>query len=138
MAGDEAVVGVIPHLKHKRGFLKYESCDVVVTNHRLLIALQAQGNPKVGDDALAADRYRAMDAEAIISETPENLAIVAGEIKRIRVERGGGGDVDTSGGPDRLIVKSDDGKHVFTFGTKSITAAEAKSILKEALGEIVR
>jgi len=28
----------------------------------------------------------------------------AGEIERIQVERGGG-DIDTSGGPDRLIIK---------------------------------
>ena len=61
----------------------------------------------------------------------------AGEIERIQVERGGG-DIDTSGGPDRLIIKSTAEKHVFTFGTKSIFAKEARALLKEAFGEVVK
>jgi len=60
----------------------------------------------------------------------------AGEIERIQVERSGG-DIDTSGGPDRLIIKSTTGKHVFTFGKKSILAKEAKAILNGAFGEVV-
>jgi len=31
----EQIVGIIPDLKHKKGFLKYEPCNVVVTASRL-------------------------------------------------------------------------------------------------------
>lgn len=61
----------------------------------------------------------------------------AGEIERIQVERGGG-TIDTSGGPDRLIIKSTAGKHVFTFGTKSISAKEARAILSKAFRDVIK
>jgi len=79
-----------------------------------------------------------MTTDAILAETPGNLAIPADEIKRIRVERGSGGDIEISGGPDRLIVKTTSGKHLFTFGSKSIPAKEAKSIVEQALDESLR
>jgi len=79
-----------------------------------------------------------MAIEDILSETEGNFAIDASGIKRLRVERGPGGDIDTPGGPDRLIIKSTTGKHVFTFGTKSISAKEARALLKEAFGEVVK
>ena len=89
-------------------------------------------------DTSAEEKYRGMAIEAILSETEGNLAIDASGIKRLHVERGAGGDIEVSGGPDRLIIKSTAGKHVFTFGTKSISAKEAKAILKEAFGEVVK
>jgi hypothetical protein len=35
--------------------------------------------------------------------------------------------------PDRLILKTATGKEVFTFGTKSLSAKEAKALLEHAL-----
>ena len=133
----EQIVGIIPDLKHKKGFLKYESCNVVVTASRLIVTIMTKELRKSLDDTLLDQKYRAMTMDAILAETQGNLAIPAEEIKRIRVERGSGGDIEVSGGPDRLIVKTTSGKHLFTFGSKSIPAKEAKSILKEAFGKIL-
>ena len=133
----EQIVGIIPDLKHKKGFLKYESCNVIVTGSRLVVAIMTKQMRKSLGDTPLDQKYRGMTADAILAETPGNLAIPADEIKRIRVERGSGGDIEVSGGPDRLIVKTTSGKHLFTFGSKSIPPKQTRSILKEAFGEIL-
>jgi len=134
----EQIVGIIPDLKHKKGFLKYEGCNVIVTSNRLIVAIMTKDMRKSSGDIPLDQKYRGMTMDAILAETQGNFAIPAEEIKRIRVERGSGGDIEVSGGPDRLIVKTTSGKHVFTFGKKSIAAKEAKAILKEAFGEVVK
>ena len=131
----EQVVGVIPYLSHKKGFLKYESCDVIVTNNRLIVAIAAKAMRKEPRGTSPVEKYQAMAPDAILSETDDNFAFDGSQIKRIWVERGAGGDLETSGGPDRLIVRTTDQKHVFTFGTKSISTKDAKAILKQAFGE---
>jgi len=136
--GSEQIVGIIPDLKHKKGFLKYEGCNVIVTGNRLIVAIMTKDMRKSSGDIPLDQKYRGMAIEDILSETEGNFAIPAEEIKRIRVERGSGGDIEVSGGPDRLIIKSTTGKHVFTFGKKSISAKEAQALLKEALGEVVK
>jgi|GEM_PF-2557750 len=132
----EQIVGIIPDLKHKKGFLKYEPCSVIVTGSRLVVAIMTKDMRKSLGDTSLDQKYRGMTADAILAETLGNFAIAADEIKRIRVERGSGGDIEVSGGPDRLIVKTTSGKHLFSFGSKSIPAEQAKSILKDAFGEI--
>ena len=134
----EQIVGIIPDLKHKKGLLKYEACNVIVTGSRLIVAIMTKQMRKSLGDIPLDQKYRGMAIEDILSETEGNFAIAADEIKRIRVERGSGGDIEVSGGPDRLIVRTTSGKHPFTFGTKSIPAKQAKSILKEAFGEVVK
>ena len=134
----ETIIGIIPSLKHKKGFLKYEGCNVIVTNNRLIVARMTKEIRKALADTSPEEKYRGMAIEAILSETEGNLAIAADEIKRIRVERGSGGDIEVSGGPDRLIVRTTSGKHLFTFGGKSIPAKEAKALLKEAFREVVK
>jgi len=134
----EQIVGIILDLKHKKGFLKYEACNVIVTGSRLIVAIMTKQMRKSLGDIPLDQKYRGMTMDAILAETQGNFAIDASGIKRLRVERGAGGDIDTSGGPARLIIKSTAGKHVFTFGTKSISAKEAKALLKEALGEVVK
>ena len=132
----EQIVGIIPDLKHKKGFLKYEPCSVVVTASRLVVAIATKEMRKSLGDTPLDQKYRGMTMDAILAETQGNFSIPADEIKRIRVERGSGGDIEVSGGPDRLIVKTTSAKHLFTFGAKSISAKQAKAILKEAFGEI--
>jgi hypothetical protein len=132
----EQIVGIIPDLKHKKGFLKYEPCSVIATGSRLIVAIMTKDMRKSLGDTPLDQKYRGMTADAILAETQGNFAIAADEIKRIRVQRGSGGDIDVSGGPDRLIVKTTSGKHLFTFGAESIPAKQARSILKETFGEI--
>jgi len=134
----EQIVGIIPDLNHKKGFLKYEGCSVIVTDRRLIVARMTKEMREALADTSPEEKYRGMAIEDILSETEGNLAIAAEEIKRIRVERGSGGDIEVSGGPDRLIARTTSGKHVFTFGTKSIPAKEARALLKEAFGEVVK
>jgi len=134
----EQIVGIIPDLKHKKGLLKYESCNVIVTDSRLIVAVMTKQARKALGETPLEQTYRGMTTDAILAETPGNLAIPTDEIKRIRVEQGSGGDIEVSGGPDRLIVKTTTGKHLFTFGSKSILAKQAKAILKEAFGDTLK
>jgi len=134
----EQIVGIIPDLKHKKGFLKYEGCNVIVTDRRLIVARMTKEMRKSLGDTPLDQKYRGMTMDAILAETQGNFAIAADEIKRIRVERGSGGDIEVSGGSDRLIVKTTSSKYLFTFGGKSIPAKEARALLKEAFGEVVK
>jgi len=132
----EQIVGIIPDLKHKKGLLKYEPCNVIVTGSKLIVAIMTKELHNSQGDTPLDQKYRGMTTDAILAETQGNFAVPAGQIKRIRVERGSGGDIEVSGGPDRLIVRTTSGKHLFTFGSKSIPTKQAKAILKEAFGEI--
>jgi len=63
----EQIVGIIPDLKHKKGFLKYESCNVVVTASRLIVTIMTKELRKSLDDTLLDQKYRAM-AKSILKE----------------------------------------------------------------------
>lgn len=133
---DETVTGVIPNLKHKVGFLKYEICDVVISSKRLVIAHITKEEQQARSDSLVLDKYQARPVEEILSESSKNFSLDQSQLKNLRVEQGAGGDVDTSGGPDRLLIKASSGKHVFIFGKKSIPAKEAKALLQEKFGNL--
>jgi len=128
---DETLIGIIPDLNWRRGFLKYAHATLVVTNKRLLVALR----PKERAKDPSGEIYRGMGFDAIHAETPGNLAIDLSQVRSFRVESGEALGSDDTPHPDRLILKTEAGKELFTFGTKSLSAKEAKALLEKALGQ---
>jgi len=127
---DETLLGIIPDLNWRRGFLKYVHATLLVTNQRLLVALR----PKERAKDPSGEVYRGMGFDAIHAESSGNLVIDLSQIRSFRVESGQALSADDAPHPDRLILKTETGKEVFTFGTHSLSAREAKALLERALG----
>lgn len=156
---EEKTLGIIPNLNHRKGFLKYEACNLIVTDRRLILALLTKEMAKEaarkareegearGETCLTKavhtltagstvyERYRTMHPAEILTEAIGNVAINLDEVRSFRVESGEALGSDDAPHPDRLILKTTAGKHVFTFGTKSLSAKEAKVLLEQALGK---
>ncbi len=127
---DETLLGIIPDLNWRCGFLKYAHATLVVTNKRLIVALR----PKERAKDPSGEMYRAMGFDAIRAEAPGNLEIDLSQIRSFRVESGQALSADDAPHPDRLILKTEAGKEVFTFGTHSLSAKEAKALLDHVRG----
>jgi hypothetical protein len=126
---DETLLGIIPDLNWRRGFLKYAHATLLVTNKRLVIALR----PKERAKDPSGDVYRTLGPETALAETPGNLEIDLSHIRSFRVESGQALSADDAPHPDRLILKTEAGKEVFTFGTHSLSSKEAKTLLGSAM-----
>ena len=125
---------MIHGLKRKVGLLRYQPCSVLFENGTMLVA---DCNKASRTEDLAA-RYGEMTVEEILAESEGNFEIPANQIEKIRVERSGGGDIDTSSGPDRLIMNTLMGKKVFVFTGKGTGADLAREILHRRFGHKVR
>ena len=125
---------VIHGLERKVGLLRYEPCSMVFENGTMLVA--ACQKTDRGEELTA--RYGEMTAEEILAESEGNFAIPSNQVEKVRVDRHAGGGVDTSGGPDRIILKTLVGKQVFVFTGKGTDSARAKEILARRFGHRVR
>ena len=126
---------VIHGLKRKVGLLRYQPCSVIFENGTMLVA--ACETTARGDELTA--RYSDMTPEEILAESEGNFSIPANQVEKVRVDRhAGGGDIDTSGGPDRIILKTLLGKQVFVFTGKGTDSARAREILARRFGHKVR
>ena len=125
---------LIHGLERKVGLLRYQPCVVIFENGTMLVAAC---DKKARGEELTA-RYSGMTAEEILVESEGNFSIPANQIEKIRVDRHtGGGDIETSGGPDRIILKTLLGKQVFVFTGKGTDSARAKEILARRFGQKV-
>lgn len=125
---------MIHGLKRKVGLLRYQPCSLVFEDGTMLVVACEKGDR--GEELTA--RYGEMTVEEILAESEGNFEVHSNQVEKVRVQRGGGGDIDTSGGPDRLILKTLLGKQVFVFTGKGTDAAEAKEILARRFGHRVR
>ncbi len=134
---DEVMIGILPDLQHRTGLLRYEHCTLAVTDRRLIIALATKEMRRV-EGASVHERHRRMSPDALLAETPGNRGIPLAEVESARLERGDFGGDDNVSHPDRLILRTKGGKEVFTFGSCALPVAEAKDLLRQALGDRVR
>ena len=124
---------VIHGLKRKVGLLRYQPCSVIFENGTMLVAAC---DKKARGEELAA-HYSEMTPEEILAETEGNFSIPANQVEKIRVDRHAGGGIDTSSGPDRIILKTLLGKQVFVFTGKGTDSARAREILAKRFGHKV-
>jgi hypothetical protein len=103
--GDEKLVGIIPAVSRKKGFLSMEAFNVVVTERRMIFAIMTpemikeaakqerkKGLAGVFSAAFVGytlhERYLDMPPEAALNENPENFAVDLGAIKKVKVKGG--------------------------------------------------
>lgn len=156
MTGEE-VVGIIPNTH--AGFLGQKAYNLIVTNHRLIVAELTKDMVKEevkkvtteskeqGDGILKRmaktmtsgvniyQKYYSMPVENILNENPGNYSIAANDVKKIRVKIGMMYD-DGRNNPDEIRIKWTKGKDSFKFS--SVGAGEAKNILKKTFGDLVK
>jgi hypothetical protein len=163
MAQDEKVIGVIPLARTKTGMFSTKTYTLVVTDLRLIMAeATSQVMKALTEEARAAkkaegggffgqwgaqiaaslhyaDRYLAMDPEAIVAETPGNAVLTPSEVRGIKVERRTERNDD---GPNRdylrVTIESTSGKRVFNTDNEDPRVDEARALLATTFGTLVK
>jgi hypothetical protein len=157
MTGEE-IVGIIPNTQS--GFLGQKAYNLIVTNHRLIVAELTndmiknemkkvkEDSKKQGDGFFTRwtktmtsgansyyKKYFSMPVENILNENPNNYCIFINNIKKIRVHNG---YMHNEGKriPNEIKIKWDNGKESFRF--TSIESVEAKNILRKTFGVLVK
>jgi hypothetical protein len=159
----ESVVGVIPNARMKTGMLKSECWFLVVTTHRLLgahvtdelmkhVVEQARAQAKASGSGFfgqwgaqlkvsfgMAQRFLAMDPEAIIRETPGNWALYPGQVSWIKVEdktrqQGDDNEIDYL----RVTIATPGGQGTYDTDGNSPNRRQAQELLYRIFGPIVR
>ncbi len=156
----EIVVGVIPGLQRRKGFLGMQAdmFSLVLTPSRLVFALMTaqmqkdavlqareaakqQGKNAMGQwgaqfgwARVLVDRYLAMPPDAILAEGQANFAIPNGQVKKARVKVDIG-DEDASSST-RLEIETASAKH--TFDVTAGSSTDVKRLLQQTLGAAVK
>lgn len=146
----ERVLAVIPNATLKGGFMGMASKagTLVLTERRVIFAhttsqmmkqlvadardgakadgkgFFGQWGAQLGAYAAFAQRYMEMDPNAALAESPENLAIENAAIRKAQVKVGVD-DQNGAPGTDKLVVKTDGGKTVWTLGSGAGQAKQA-------------
>lgn len=146
----ERVLAVIPNATLKGGFMGMSSKagTLVLTERRVIFAhttsqmmkqlvadardgakadgkgFFGQWGAQLGAYAAFAQRYLEMDPNATLAESPENLAIENAAIRKAQVKVGVD-DQNGAPGTDKLVVKTDAGKTVWTLGSGAGQAKQA-------------
>jgi hypothetical protein len=158
----ESVVGVIANARMKTGMLKSECWFLVVTTHRLLgahvtdellkrVIEQARAQAKASGSGFfgqwgaqlkvsfgMAQRYLAMDPEAIVGETPGNWALYPGQVSWIKVE-----DKSRPRGEDdeqdylRITIATPGGQGTYDTDGNSPNRDQARALLYRVFGPII-
>ena len=132
-----AFIGLIPDLKRKAGFLKYNTCILVIHSTELIVAHSTKDLRKLFKETSPEAHYRPMAKNTILNESPDNFALKPENIKRIRLIQGEGGDEDDDNGPDKLAIRTQEQKHLFLFGPKSLPAEQAQKLLEQSFAEFL-
>jgi len=159
-ASDEPIVGIIPGVQARRGFLgiKSDNYNLVLTTQRLIFAYvskemmneainaarqeaKAQGKGFLKQMAaqmswhkVICRKYERMPTDAILSRYPGSFAVDNGAVRRIRLRQST--DDDSGNTTREMIIEAMGKKRKFTLTTTS--TREAKRLLQETLGGVVR
>lgn len=146
----ERVLAVIPNATLKGGFMGMSSKagTLVLTERRVIFAhttsemmkrlvadardgakadgkgFFGQWGAQLGAYAAFAQRYLEMDPNVTLAESPENLSIENAAIRKAQVKVGVD-DQNGAPGTDKLVVKTDGGKTVWTLGSGAGQAKQA-------------
>jgi len=146
----ESVVALIPNASMKGGFLGLapKSYTLVLTDRRIIFAhitsemmkqlvndargaakadgkgFMGQWGAQLSAYSKFAERYRTMDPEQALAETPENFAIENATIQKAKIKSA---MVDENGqsGSDKLQLKTSTGKYSVSLGSGAGPAKEA-------------
>jgi hypothetical protein len=157
----EQVVGVIPLARTKTGFFSSKAYTLVFTTSRLILAearkdlvdaevarsraaAKAGGSGflgQVGAQVKASNRYgmhyAGWDPEAILAETPSNVALAPPEIRALKVDRksrGVGSDDDIQQDYLHVTLETAAGKRVYDTDAEIPDLAQARGLVAALLG----
>jgi hypothetical protein len=103
---EEKLIGIIPAVSRKKGFISREAFNVVVTERRMIFAVMTQemlkeeakkvrkGGGLLGIFSAATvgyslyERYLDMPPEAALKENPQNFFVDLNRIKKVKVKEG--------------------------------------------------
>jgi len=152
----EPVIGIIRGLAQQKGF-SAKSYNLVVTQHRLIFArlttkmlnaavsqakqgAKAEGRGFFGQlgatikaNAKLCERYYHIPIDMIIQENPDNFVVYPQQIRRVRILVAN--SMDETNKYDRLVLHA---TSKMTFLLKETYAREAKQILRQVLGKLVK
>ena len=153
---EEEIVGIIPNTKS--GFLGQKAYNLIVTNHRLIVAeltkdMLKDEAKRVTDETKEKgegifsrmaktmssgtnlyQKYYSMPIESILTENPGNYSITVNDVKKIKIKLGMMYD-DGRNIPNEITIKWANGKESFKF---SSSTNDAKNILKKTFGNLVK
>jgi hypothetical protein len=159
----ETVVGVIPNARVKTGLFSSTTYTLVVTDRRLLLAEQTSdlakrraveakeaaksaGRGFMGQWAASAGtgfdhgrHYLAMDAAAILAESPRNVALGPVDVRGVKVERKTTSDEDGSMESSlRITIRTERGEATYSTPDETPSRDEARAMLARVFGAAVR
>ncbi|MBN1260902.1 MAG: zinc ribbon domain-containing protein [Anaerolineae bacterium] len=158
----EPIIGIVTGLQRRAGALglKTDNFNLVVTPGRLIFAAmsqqlmnqavatarsEAKGQGKGFFGQVAAQmswlgvvcrEYESMPVDAILTRYPGSFFIPNNQIRKIKLRAGYTDNDGQQLSKPEMVVEAASGKHKFTLVTMS--PGEAKRILKQTLGGIVR
>ena len=161
-ASAEPILGIIPALQRRKGFLgtSVENWTLVVTPQRLAFAqltrqmmndavrdanVQAKQEGKgflqqiaaqMGWLSIVGQHYQSLPIERTLAEHAENLFIAVSQVRRVRVEHTVHRDGQRRTTSDVLVIEDVSGK--FQFELKDISPDDARRVLQQALGAAAR
>jgi hypothetical protein len=156
-APQESVLGVLPGASRSTGLMgmKKENYVIVVTSHRLIFARQTnqmmQANIRHAREAAKQEgkgffgqwgaqlganmgnHYLGWPPQNILGEHPDNWFLFNNQVRSARLKSQGDEDEAVS---YQLELKTSSGKFQFTF--QFLKMREAKNLLRQTLGKVVR
>jgi len=92
-----------------------------------------QWRARMGANSFIVERYHSMPIGEILREHPDNFSIPNQQVRKVEVKRGHF-DEDMQD-PDQLIIHAGD---KLKFNLKGMNASNAKKLLKQVLGGVVK
>jgi len=154
----EPVYGVIAGAQRRKGLFGTQTYCVIVTPQRLVFAeltsqmqkdavrdaneeAKAQGKGFLGRMAAQwgwlqrmVDKYHAMPVEAALRETKDNFFILNSHVRKVSIQEKRDAENDLAS--HYLVIEANSGK--YSFELKAGKPKEAKELLRQALGAVVR
>jgi len=152
----ERIIGIVPNLSS--GIFGQRSCDMIVTNYRLIFAIRTNESIRreheramagTGDQGLLTkwktsialgfnyqQRYYQMPPEAILREEPDNFEIRPEQVTKIRVYPGQFTDEYSNRTSHKMKIKWSGGKNKFSFDQTE--PSQVIDLLKPMLGNRVK
>jgi hypothetical protein len=153
----ETVTGVIPNIVRRKGLFGTEAFSLILTPQRLIFAHltsdmvraaseQAKKDAKaegkgffgqwgavLGVNSSIAEGYYHMSVGDILREHPDNFSIPNQQVRKVEVKKG---HWDEDGqDPDTLTIHAGD---KYKFNLQGMSASDAKKLLKQVLGGVVK
>ena len=150
----EKIIGIVPNLNKKKGWFSWQTFNLVLTDRRVIAAeltsdmIKAEAAKKSREakeqgflkqmisTAFSGygiyQRYYTMQPDAILSENAGNYALDIARIKSLEVKHKHYERDNKHYDETELLIKADSGKYSFKAVAGGMSAADMKSLLRQA------